>query len=201
MPLPLGEVAEQSEVGEGNTCPCHPEITSLPSRSPSVTALPKGEPSFLFLPISHKKRKTNNPVDCWSLCWRYLSSRPVTRQVLSARVCLTSVFGMGTGGPTPQSTPTSRRNKLHIARLGLKPKAHPLRCFSSQNHNHLRWVAILYFRDFLYTLKTEHEIPFLHLTRGFLESAFTPIVGQALGLLVSVSYTHYCASTPDLSTT
>ena len=41
-----------------------------------------------------------------SLCWRYLSSRPVTRQVLSAKVCLTSVFGMGTGGPTPQSTPT-----------------------------------------------------------------------------------------------
>ena len=40
------------------------------------------------------------------LCWRYLSSRAVTRKVLSAKVCLTSVFGMGTGGPTPQSTPT-----------------------------------------------------------------------------------------------
>ena len=40
------------------------------------------------------------------LCWRYLFSRPVTRQVSSAKVCLTSVFGMGTGGPTPQSTPT-----------------------------------------------------------------------------------------------
>ena len=35
-----------------------------------------------------------------ALCSRYLSSRAVTRQVLSAYMCLTSVFGMGTGGPT-----------------------------------------------------------------------------------------------------
>ena len=43
------------------------------------------------------------------LCWRYLSSRAVARKVLSAKVSLTSVFGMGTGGPSPQSTPTSSR--------------------------------------------------------------------------------------------
>ena len=41
-----------------------------------------------------------------SLCWRYLSSRAVARQVLSAQMSLTSVFGMGTGGPSLQSTPT-----------------------------------------------------------------------------------------------
>ena len=35
-----------------------------------------------------------------ALCSRYLSSREVTLQVLSAYMCLTSVFGMGTGGPT-----------------------------------------------------------------------------------------------------
>ena len=40
------------------------------------------------------------------LCWHYLSSRAVARQVLSARVSLTSVFGMGTGGPSQQSIPT-----------------------------------------------------------------------------------------------
>ena len=40
------------------------------------------------------------------LCWHYLSSRAVARQVLSAQMCLTSVFGMGTGGPTSQSIPT-----------------------------------------------------------------------------------------------
>ena len=40
------------------------------------------------------------------LCWRYLFFRPVSRQVSSAQVSLTSVFGMGTGGPSLQSTPT-----------------------------------------------------------------------------------------------
>ena len=40
------------------------------------------------------------------LCWLYLSSRQVTLQVLSARTSLTSVFGMGTGGPSSQSKPT-----------------------------------------------------------------------------------------------
>ena len=35
-----------------------------------------------------------------------LSSRLVTKQVLSALVSLTSVFGMGTGGPSPLKTPT-----------------------------------------------------------------------------------------------
>ena len=40
------------------------------------------------------------------LCWHYLSFRAVTRQVLSALVSLTSVFGMGTGGPSQQSIPT-----------------------------------------------------------------------------------------------
>ena len=42
----------------------------------------------------------------WSLCWRYLFSQPVARQLSSAQMSLTSVFGMGTGGPSSQSTPT-----------------------------------------------------------------------------------------------
>ena len=49
-------------------------------------------------------RKTS--VKDGGLCWRYLFSRPVARQLSSAQVSLTSVFGMGTGGPSPQSTPT-----------------------------------------------------------------------------------------------
>ena len=40
------------------------------------------------------------------LCWHYLSSRQVTLQVLSPQMSLTSVFGMGTGGPSSQSIPT-----------------------------------------------------------------------------------------------
>ena len=35
-----------------------------------------------------------------------LSSQSVARQVFSALVSLTSVFGMGTGGPSPLKTPT-----------------------------------------------------------------------------------------------
>ena len=52
-----------------------------------------------------KYRKRTKP-KLGSLCWHYLFSRPVTRQLSSAYVCLTSVFGMGTGGPTRQSTRT-----------------------------------------------------------------------------------------------
>ena len=36
----------------------------------------------------------------------FLSSRAASSQVFSAQVSLTSVFGMGTGGPSPLSTPT-----------------------------------------------------------------------------------------------
>ena len=58
----------------------------------------------------------------WSLkCWHYLSSRAVTRQVLSALVSLTSVFGMGTGGPSQQSTPTRLEGlPLHLCQSSCK---------------------------------------------------------------------------------
>ena len=45
------------------------------------------------------------------LCWRHLFSRFVSKQVSSAHVSLTSVFGMGTGGPSRQSTPTAESAK------------------------------------------------------------------------------------------
>ena len=51
-------------------------------------------------PVDTCKRKKRARISPDSLCSRYLSSRAVTRQVLSAYMCLTSVFGMGTGGPT-----------------------------------------------------------------------------------------------------
>ena len=50
--------------------------------------------------------KNRTAIAVRSICWHYLSSRAVARQVLSAQMCLTSVFGMGTGGPTSQSIPT-----------------------------------------------------------------------------------------------
>ena len=50
-----------------------------------------------------------------------------------------------------------------------------------------------------YTLKTEHRLFILHYHSK--TSLSLLCFGQAFGLLVSVSYTHYCASTSDLSTT
>ena len=58
-----------------------------------------------------KKETAHFHVSCL-LCWRYLFSRPVTRQLSSANLSLTSVFGMGTGGPSNQSTPTHDRIRL-----------------------------------------------------------------------------------------
>ena len=52
------------------------------------------------------KRKKHQDLSWCFLCWHYLSSRAVARQVLSAQASLTSVFGMGTGGPSLQSIPT-----------------------------------------------------------------------------------------------
>ena len=55
---------------------------------------------------SPARRKKSSDLSIGASCWRYLSSRAVTRKVLSAQMSLTSVFGMGTGGPSSQSTPT-----------------------------------------------------------------------------------------------
>ena len=49
-----------------------------------------------------QEKKTPDRSICQvSLCWHYLSSRAVASQVLSAETSLTTVFGMGTGGPSP----------------------------------------------------------------------------------------------------
>ena len=51
-----------------------------------------------------------------ALCWHYLSSRQVALQVLSTRMGLTSVFGMGTGGPSSQSIPTKSCRRSNSSR-------------------------------------------------------------------------------------
>ena len=53
-----------------------------------------------------RQKKPRRLARLFCLCWHYLSSRQVTLQVLSAQMSLTSVFGMGTGGPSSQSIPT-----------------------------------------------------------------------------------------------
>ena len=58
-------------------------------------------------PVYSPERKRNLTTKVVRLlCSRYLFSPAVARQVSSAQMCLTSVFGMGTGGPTSQSIPT-----------------------------------------------------------------------------------------------
>ena len=55
----------------------------------------------------HLKSKTRFAEANRVLCWHYLFSRAVASQVSWAGMSLTTVFGMGTGGPSPQSTPTA----------------------------------------------------------------------------------------------
>ena len=64
-----------------------------------------------FIKRYELSRKKKNPPDFSGgfVCRHYLFSRAVTSQVSSAQMSLTSVFGMGTGGPSSQSTPTCNR--------------------------------------------------------------------------------------------
>ena len=47
-----------------------------------------------------------HPIRCFACVGISLSFQAVTSQVFSAPLSLTSVFGMGTGGPSASSTPT-----------------------------------------------------------------------------------------------
>ena len=79
------------------TCSSGTDLQILNFCGRTYIALPTVRPMY--------KRKRTKP-KLGSLCSRYLSSRAVTRQVLSAYMSLTSVFGMGRGGPSRQSTRT-----------------------------------------------------------------------------------------------
>ncbi len=59
-----------------------------------------------FLKLKREKEKAHSLMAMCFCVGIYLFSRAASRQVSSAQVSLTSVFGMGTGGPSPQSTPT-----------------------------------------------------------------------------------------------
>ena len=50
--------------------------------------------------------RAKHPVGCMLCVGISLSFQAVTSQVFSAPLSLTSVFGMGTGGPSASSTPT-----------------------------------------------------------------------------------------------
>ena len=100
----------------------------------------------------------------------YLSSRAVSSQVFSTLMSLTSVFGMGTGGSSPPSTPSLLRFLLRTAFWKILYKV------SSKPNNNLSKVNLSL---------TQH-----------LDS----IRGQALDRLVLAGLTHHCAYTLSLST-
>ena len=88
LPLPLGEVAEQSEDGEGRP-------GAKPSQSPSVTALPKGE-------VDERSEDGEGKPGCNALSVAYGDSSPkgrakggctATRKM--ARISLASPLGRG----------------------------------------------------------------------------------------------------------
>ena len=56
-------------------------------------------PSITTVPTKSKKQKSDGQKTV-TLCWRYLSSQAVANQVLWTEMSLTTVFGMGTGGPS-----------------------------------------------------------------------------------------------------
>ena len=66
-------------------------------------------PAFLFSPKTVSRQKKNASeflLKRFVQVGDYLFSRAVSSELSSAQVSLTSVFGMGTGGTSPSSTPT-----------------------------------------------------------------------------------------------
>ena len=101
----------------------------------------------------------------------YLSSRAVSSQVFSTLVSLTSVFGMGTGGSSPPSTPSVSR---------------------------FLFSEPLFQRYFLRYLQNRITIfPKVNLS---LTQHLDSSRGQALDRLVLAGLTHHCAYTLSLST-
>ena len=65
----------------------------------------------------------------FGLCRHYLFFRAASSQVFSAQMSLTTVFGMGTGGPSSQSTPTHETVHLVNARDILTEQNTNCKCF------------------------------------------------------------------------
>ena len=82
-----------------------PAVLRSVDHKPSIC--PSGPAYSQFLLEPHKDKTFVLSFLCVGV---FLSSQDVAVQVFSAPVSLTSVFGMGTGGPSPLSTPTIRNS-------------------------------------------------------------------------------------------
>ena len=153
----------------------------------------------------------------------FLSSQVVSNQVLSTYECLTTVFGMGTGGTTQlspldfvkvcsgQRQPIALRFQLALlGRFRIRPvtqSASPLGQVSIpsklyRRQEHFRW------QNLAVNVNQSPASPWDLVLGTFSHTACYPIdfrlldrpVGQALGVLVRVGCTPCGASTPRLST-
>ena len=114
---------------------------------------------------------------------------------------LTSVFGMGTGGPSLQSTPTYFLVNKKVSKENFKPRA-------LVRYNHACQVsAVRSFAAFLVSRNRFEDVSTPSKPNKVTSACFASacmssrtILGQALGLLVPVSSIHYCTSTSGLST-
>ena len=122
----------------------HPNIGSVAHWPDTLSIIARqltfGNLFFLFFIVEFCKTRTfqwkSPDLSIEALCSRYLSSRAVTRQVLSAYMSLTSVFGMGTGGPSRQSTRTigDGSNRLSMS------KAYSL-LTATELYHHITWLS------------------------------------------------------------
>ena len=97
----------------GACASCPPQGRKLPASLgpkrglPSQSCYPNSTPKQARARLARRRRKKQPPY--WATAFSVgenLFFRAVTSQVSSAPASLTSVFGMGTGGPSRQSTPT-----------------------------------------------------------------------------------------------
>ena len=100
-----------AQTGACASCPPQgrkPPASLGPRRGPpSQSCYPNSAPKQARARLARRRRKKQPPY--WATAFSVgenLFFRAVTSQVSSAPASLTSVFGMGTGGPSRQSTPT-----------------------------------------------------------------------------------------------
>ena len=112
------------------------------------------------------------------LCSRYLFSRQVTLQVSSAYMSLTSVFGMGTGGPSWQSIPTRMDGSLtHLLYVKSRLASNSKEIISP----HFSYVK----KNLVGLVPWKLNIVSYFAISGLVNTE--PALDQAFGLLVSVS--------------
>ena len=142
----------------------------------------------------------------------FLSSQVVSNQVLSTYECLTTVFGMGTGGSTQlspldfflRSTRVSVPSKLYrrqMEHFRVMAKLHMLStfvCLAAACGGQRQPITCALRAWFLGRFRTLAPLPIGCTPVGF--ASWMGYASQALGILVRVGCTPCGASTPRLST-